>query len=93
MDAEEELNPKDVIVDDPILGKQFITLDHNGPCALEPKPITSPRELTPKQKANHWISHLPYDPACDICTATKRPNNAHVQCHEDSRDIPLLVHH
>ena len=34
---------------------------------------------------------MPYDPACDICTATKRPNNAHVQSHEDGRNIPLLV--
>ena len=55
MDAEEELNPKDVIVDEPIVGKEFITLDQHGPGALEPKPITSPRELTPKQKAKHCI--------------------------------------
>ena len=37
MDAEEELNPKDVTVDEPIVGEEFITLDQHGPGALEPK--------------------------------------------------------
>ena len=90
-DKEEELNPKDVVVDDPIVGEKFVTLDEHGPGALEPKPITSPREQTPTQRAKHWITHLPYDPACDICTACKRPNVSHVKSHEDERTIPLLV--
>ena len=88
---EEELEPKSVVVDDPIVGESFTTLDKNGPGAIEAKPISSPRELTPLQRAKHWCTHLPYDPACDICTATKRPNVSHSKSHEDDRKIPLLV--
>ena len=34
--AEEELNPKAVVVDDPIVGEELTTLDENGPGAIQP---------------------------------------------------------
>ena len=66
---EGELNPKSVAVDDPIVGESMVTLDEHGPGAIEPKVMSVPKELTPHQKARHFISHLPYDPSCEICVS------------------------
>ena len=88
---EEELIPKSVAVDDPIVGESMVTLDEHGPGAIEPKVMSAPKELTPHQKARHFISHLPYDPSCEICVACRRPNDPHSLSHESSRTIPLLV--
>ena len=88
---EEKLNPKSVAVDDPIVGESMETLDEHGPGAIEPKVMSVPKELTPHQKARHVISHLPYDPSCEICVACRRPNDPHSLSHESSRTIPLLV--
>ena len=40
-DAEEELDPKSVAVEDSIVGEELVTLDEHGPGALEPKPMSS----------------------------------------------------
>ena len=74
--AEEELDPKSVVVDDPITGEELITLDENGPGVLEPKTIPAPRTMTAAEREKHFASgHLPYDPRCEICVSCKRPND------------------
>ena len=88
---EEELNPKSVAVEDSIVGEDLVTLNEHGPGAIQPKVMSAPKELTPQQKARHFISHLPYDPSCEICVSCRRPNNPHSLSHESSRTIPLLV--
>ena len=90
--AEEELDPKSVVVDDPIVGEGITTLDEHGPGALEPRTIAAPKEMTPLERSKHFASgHLPYDPRCEICVRCKRPNIPHSKSNEDERTIPLLV--
>ena len=90
--AEEELDPKSVVVDDLIAGDKFITLDEHGPGAIQPKQIPGPKEMTRAEREKHFAAgHLPYDPRCEICTSCKRPNIPHVKSHESDRTIPLLV--
>ena len=90
-DAEEELDPKSVAVEDSIVGNELVTLDEHGPGAIEAKPMVSPKVMTPQQRAKHSIAHLPYDPDCEICVSCKRPNIQHLASHESKRTIPLLV--
>ena len=66
--AEEELDPKSVVVDDPIVGEGITTLDEHGPGALAPRTIPAPKEMTHAERERHYASgHLPYDPRCDVC--------------------------
>ena len=44
--AEEELDPKSVTVKDLISGEGIVTLDENGPGALQPKMIAAPKEMS-----------------------------------------------
>ena len=89
---EEELDPKSVIVDDLISGEGVVTLDDNGPGALQPKQIPGPKEMSKSERERHFAAgHLPYDPRCEICAASKKPNLPHLKSHESERTIPLLV--
>ena len=89
---EEELDPKSVVVDDPIVGEELITLDENGPGVLTPKAIPAPKEMSTMERERHFTNgHLPYDPRCEICVRCKRPNAPHLKAHESERAIPLLV--
>ena len=70
--SEEELDPKSVVVDDPILEEELITLDEHGPGAIQPKSIPAPREMSASEREKHVASgHLPYDPRCEICVSCK----------------------
>ena len=90
-DDPEEVNLKDALLSDPIVGLEKTILDEHGPGAREPSPLPSPRSMTAAQKAIHDLTHLPYDPACPICLCTHGPNSGHYLSHEDLRVIPLLV--
>ena len=78
-------------MDEKIIGEEQVTLDEHGPGASEPKGLPSPRKMTPSAEAKHWLTHLPYDPACEVCVRCKRPNSHHRGVKTDSRVIPLLV--
>ena len=89
---EEELDPKSVVVNDPIVGEELITLDENGPGVLTPKAIPAQKEMSTMKRERHFTNgHLPYDPRCEICVRCKRPNAPHLKAHESERAIPLLV--
>ena len=89
--GEEIVDPKDVLMDDRIVGTEHVTLDKHGPGAIEVDPMNAPTEMTPSQWAKHIITHLPYHPGCSICRACKRANTPHVKSHESDREIPLLL--
>ena len=89
--VEEDVNLKDALFDDPIIGHGQTLLDEHGPGALEPLPLATPPTMTPAQRAKHNLTHLPYHPGCPICVATRRPNTHHQRSHENERTIPLLV--
>ena len=89
---EEELDPKSVTVDEVIAGESIVTLDENGPGALQPKQVPGPKEMTKAERERHFAAgHLPYDPRCEVCTSCKKPNAPHLKSHESERTIPLLV--
>ena len=55
-----------------------------------PKPMSSPREMTPAEWAQHRITHLPYNGACPHCLAGKRNNLPHCRSRTE-RKLPHLV--
>ena len=85
------IDPKLVQLGDKIVGIERVTMTEHGPGALEPRPVSSPREMSQSQKARHWLTHLPYDPSCPICVSARTTNNSHSVSHEKERVIPLVV--
>ena len=81
----------DAVFDEKILGVEATTMDAHGPGALEPKVLPTPHRMLPSKEAKHWLTHLPYDPACELCVQCKRPNSDHRGLKDDKRTIPLLV--
>ena len=82
---------QDALWGDKIMGSNATTLTEHGPGALTPKALPSPQQMLPSQRAKHWLTHLPYDPACELCVQCKRPNSHHRATKGDERTIPLLV--
>ena len=82
---------QDAVLDEKRVGKDNVTLDEHGPGAIQPKALSSPRRMLPSQEALHWLTHLPYDPACEICVQCERPNSHHRGINSDKRQIHLLV--
>ena len=88
---EPEVNLKDALFSDPIVGIDRVTASEHGPGALPARPLPTPPSMTPAEKAIHDITHLPFHPGCPICASTRRPNTIHPQSHEHLRVVPLLV--
>ena len=82
----EEVNLKEAIMDDPIIG-----VEQQDEGAIEAKPLRSPPVMTPAQREIHNLTHQPPHPGCEICRATRTPNIPHSLSHESSRTIPMLV--
>ena len=88
---EPEVDFSQAMLDDPIVGTALVTMDHNGPGALRPKPLPSHKQMTPAEKEAHDLTHVKFDPACEICQATRGVNAQHRSVVEHNRVIPLLV--
>ena len=87
-----ELDPRFVCLGDPIVGMERVTWRADtGAGALAPKPLPSPTPMTKAQREKHNITHLPYEPSCDLCVSTRRPNTHHRKSHLEERRIPLIV--
>ena len=86
-----DVDLKQALFNDPIVGEGQTLLDENGPGAIQPKPLATPPSMTPLERAIHNLTHLPYHPGCPICVSTRRPNSHHRNSHEHLRTIPLLV--
>ena len=83
---------QDAVFEDKIIGSEGVTLTEDGlPGAREPTPLPVPRRMLPSKRAKHWMTHLPYDPDCEICVQCKRPNSHHRGSKTDERSIPLMV--
>ena len=52
--------------------------------------LKSPREMSPREWAEHLVTHLPYCDSCPFCIAGRCPNRHHRR-HGFSRDVPSLV--
>ena len=88
-EEEEVVDPKHLVLDDPITGVELTVLDKNGPGAIEPRSLSSPREMTAAQRAKHNLTHLPRHPGCAICRACTSPNVFHMPSHEHERLFPF----
>ena len=89
--VEEEVDMRQALRDEPIIGVEQVIHDENGPGALKPRPLPTPKAMTAAQKAVHDMSHLPHDPGCPICASSRGLNLPHQPSHEHLRVIPLLV--
>ena len=67
--ADDVVDPNQIAHHDPITGVEATVLDENGPGALEPKPLSTPPDMTPAQRAKHNLLHLPMHLGCPICRA------------------------
>ena len=54
--SEEELDSKSVVVDDPMMGQKFVTLDEHGPGAIQPQNIPAPKDMSAIERAKHFAS-------------------------------------
>ena len=54
--SEEELDPKSVVVDDPMIGEKIVTLDEHGPGAIQPQNIPAPKDISAIERAKHFAS-------------------------------------
>lgn len=89
---EEDVDPKMAVMGEPIIGMDRVVYDDDtGPGALAARPLTSPKSMTAAQRATHDLSHLHYEPGCEICVSTRRPNTRHLSLKMTDRVIPLLV--
>lgn len=88
---DDEADPKMAMVGEPIVGLERVVYDEStGPGALAARPLPSPKSMSAAAKTIHDLTHLPYDPGCEICVYTRRPNTHHRSVKSD-RTIPLLV--
>ena len=77
---------------DPIIGMDKVIFDESsGPGALVARPMPSPKGMTARQREVHNLTHLPYDPSCEICVANRRPNTQHRSQPSSNRSVPLMV--
>ena len=89
---EEEVDPKMALMGEPIIGMERVVYDDaTGPGALAARPLPSPSLMSAARKAIHDLTHLPYDPDCEICASTRRPNTQHASLKSSDRSVPLLV--
>ena len=89
--GEEDADPKMAMAGEPIVGMDRVVYDEaTGPGALAAQPLSSPKSMSSAKRAIHDLTHLPYDPGCEICVSTRRPNTHHRAVKSD-RDVPLLV--
>ena len=91
IEEEEEVDMRQAMLDEPIVGVEQVILDDKGPGAIQPRPLPSPKAMSPAQKAIHDLNHLPRDPGCPICASSAGLNTPHRESHEHLRVIPLLV--
>ena len=88
---DDDADPKMAMAGEPIVGIDKVVYDEStGPGALTARPLSSPKSMSAAKRAIHDLTHLPYDPGCEICVSTRRPNTHH-RAVKSERDIPLLV--
>ena len=74
---------------EPIVGTDKVAYDEEtGPGALEARPLPSPKGMSARQREIHDMTHLPYDPSCEVCTSSRRPNTQHRSVPASVRAVP-----
>ena len=86
-----EVRQSDVLMGEPIVGVENVTLTEHGEGAREARPLPTPKTPTLAARDKHYLTHLPYADWCPFCVACRRPNSPHKSSHEKSRELPLLT--
>ena len=77
---------------EPIVGTDKVAYDEEtGPGALEARPLPSPKGMSARQREIHDMTHLPYDPSCEVYTSSRRPNTQHRSVPASVRALPLML--
>ena len=77
-DEDELVDEGKALVHEPIVGVDKVVFDEaTGSGALAARPLPSPKGMTMKQREVNDLTHLPYDPSCEICVSCRRPNTQH----------------
>ena len=79
-----------VVLGEPIVGTEVVTLDGRGPGALPATPLPAPKEPTPAQRERHNVKHVPCEEWCPYCVACRRPIRQHRLKGPDCEMQPLL---
>lgn len=92
-DGEDEvIDSRMAMLGEPIIGIERVVYDDvTGPGALAARPLNSPKGMSAVKRAIHDLSHLPYDPSCEICVSSRRPNTHHRSLGQSEREIPIMV--
>ena len=92
LEEDELVDPALAVMNEPIIGVDRVVYDDaTGPGAIPAKPLPTPKSMTVLQRSIHDLTHLPYDPVCEICVGSRRPNTQHRTVFEAERTIPLMV--
>ena len=84
-ELDEVVHEGEMVFNDPIVGKR--PADETD---AMPKALISPKEMSEKEFAEHCLTHIPYNPACQYCVAGKRNNVYHLRS-PGGRKIPLVA--
>ena len=91
-DEDELVDEGKALAHEPIVGVHKVVFDETTASgALAARPLPSPKGMTMKQREVHDLTHLPYDPSCEICVSCRRPNTQHRTVFKSERSVPLLV--
>ena len=92
IEDDEHVDRSLAVTGEPIVGTDKVVFDEEtGPGALAARPLTSPKGMSAHQRAIHDLTHLPYDPSCEICSSCRRPNTQHRSLPATVRAVPLVV--
>ena len=90
--VDEEVDFRQAVLGDPIVGTAVIVSDSRGQGAVSPRTLPSPKEPTPAARERHNLTHQPPEFGCPFCLSGRRCNDQHRKVKDDqTRTIPLLV--
>ena len=90
VEEEEDVDLSKAMLNDPIVGVEVVISDHRGPGARRARPLPTPKRMSPAQKEQHDLTHLPFEAWCPICIACRRPDGHYrVQALADRSVQPL----
>ena len=92
-DGEDEVvDSRMAMLGEPIMGIERVVYDDTtGPGALPARPLSSPKIMSACRRAIDDLTHLPYEPGCEICASSRRPNTHHRSLSSSEREIPIMV--
>ena len=70
---DEAVNPKHVLLGEPIVGTKVVTYDASGPGAVKPKLLPTPKGMTAAEWAEHCVTHVKFHDGCPFLQGVPQP--------------------